>query len=547
MKLRLNGKDVECAGGTTYLDLIRENGLDAGALGVAIKGATISLCAEAEGGADVRVITYGEEEGRRIYERTLQFVLLAAVKRVLPDARLRIEHSFGQGIYAYIHGRILTEAEVEQIRAGMLEIIAEDLPITRRDVTKADAVEYFRQTGQTDKLRLMKYRFYEDFSFYRLEDIYEYFYGEMAPSTGRVAVCDLTYYYPGMVVMLPDKADPTHAARFYDMPKIARTFAESNEWASILGVSNAADLNEMVEKKQLREFIRVNEALHEKSVSKIADQFKASGARVVLIAGPSSSGKTTFAHRLLIALKVLGMRPVKVSLDDYYIDRDSVPVGEDGRRDLERLDILDLKLLNEQLLQLLKGETVRAPIFDFPSGTRKSETHEMRVDANEPIIIEGIHGLNDELTRLVPRQMKFKIYVSALSTLNLDDHNRIRTTDVRLLRRIVRDYLFRGTLPEETMAAWPSVRRGEEAYIFPYQEEADAMFNSSLSYELPIMKKYVYPMLRAVKSESPCYTMARRLVKFLNYIRTADVEDEIPVNSILREFIGGCCFYRDED
>ena len=547
MKLRLNGMDVECPGGTSYLELVRQRGLAEGALGVQIKGATISLWAEAEGGADVHVITYGEEEGRRIYERTLQFVMLAAARRALPAVKIRIEHSFGQGLYAYAPGHILKIAEVESIRREMRAIIVEDLPISRKDVTKADAVEYFRQTGQTDKLRLMKYRFYEDFSFYRLDDVYEYFYGEMAPSTSCVRVCDLRHYYPGMVVMMPDKADRTRVAPFHDMPKIARTFAESNQWAEILGVANAADLNEMVEKKQLREFIRVNEALHEKSVSRIADQFKSSGARVILIAGPSSSGKTTFAHRLLISLKVLGMKPVQVSLDDYYIDRDKVPLGPDGRRDLERLDILDLTLLNEQLLMLLRGETVHAPIFDFPSGTRKAETHEMRAAPGEPIIIEGIHGLNDELTSAVPREMKFKIYVSALTTLNLDDHNRIRTTDVRLLRRIVRDYLFRGTMPEETMAAWGSVRRGEEKYIFTYQEQADAMFNSSLSYELPIMKKYVYPMLRAVKSESACYTMARRLVKFLNYIRTADVEDEIPVNSILREFIGGCCFYRDED
>lgn len=547
MRLRINGKEVECPGGTTYFALFRELGLAGNALGVQIKGATISLCAEAEGNADVRVITYDMEEGRRIYERTLQFVLLAAAKRILPDVHVRIEHSFGQGLYARAVGRILTGAEVGAIRRAMREIIDADLPITRKDVTKQDAVEYFRQTGQTDKLRLMKYRFYENFSFYRLDDIYEYFYGEMAPSTACVRVCDLRYYYPGMVVMMPDKADKTRVAAFHDMPKIARTFAESNEWAEILGCANAADLNEMVEKKGLRELIRVNEALHERSVAKIADQFKASGARVILIAGPSSSGKTTFAHRLLISLKVLGMRPVKLSLDDYYIDREKVPVDADGRRDLERIDILDLALLNEHLLQLLRGDAVQAPMFDFPSGTRRAETHEIHVDADEPIIIEGIHGLNDELTSLVPREMKFKIYVSALTTLNLDDHNRIRTTDVRLLRRIVRDYLFRGTMPEETMAAWPSVRRGEEKYIFPFQEEADAMFNSSLSYELPIMKKYVYPILRAVKSESACYTMARRLVKFLNYIRTADVEDEIPVNSILREFIGGCCFYRDED
>lgn len=547
MRLRINGKDVECPGGTTYLALVNAQGLGAGALGVRVKGATISLNAEAEGGADARVITYAQEEGRRIYERTLLFVMLAAAKRVLPEARVRVEHSFGQGLYAYAHGRALSAEDVAKIRAAMFEIIGADIPITRRDATKAEAVEYFRKTGQADKLKLMKYRRYEDFSFYRLDDLYEYFYGEMAPSTGCVAVCELHPYPPGMVVMMPDKADSSRAAAFRDMPKIARTFAESGEWAAILGVSNAADLNEMVEKRRLREFIRVNEALHERSVARIADQFKASGARVALIAGPSSSGKTTFAHRLLINLKVLGMRPVKLSLDDYYIDRELVPIGPDGRRDLERLDILDLPLLNEHLLKLLNGETVHAPLFDFPTGSRKRETHELRVEPGEPIIIEGIHGLNEALTSAVPREMKFKVYVSALTTLNLDDHNRIRTTDARLLRRIVRDYLFRGTMPEETMAEWPSVRRGEEAYIFPFQEEADAMFNTSLSYELPIMKKYVYPMLRAVERVSPHYTMARRLVKFLNYIRTADVEDEVPVNSILREFIGGCCFYRDED
>ena len=264
----------------------------------------------------------------------------------------------------------------------------------------------------------------------------------------------------------------------------------------------------------------------------------------VLIAGPSSSGKTTFSHRLRIALKVLGLRPVKISLDDYYINRDQIPLEPDGTRDLERIDILDLDLLNEQLLQLLRGETIQAPEFDFVSGKRKAETHALSVEEGQPIIIEGIHGLNDRLTSAVPRDMKFKIYVSALTTLNLDDHNRIRTTDARLLRRIVRDYLFRGTSPEETMRGWDSVRRGEEKYIFPFQEQADVMFNTSLVYELPVMKKYVYPVLRAVTPDSPCYTRARRLVKFLNYFHTGDVEAEIPVNSILREFIGGCCFYQ---
>jgi len=267
----------------------------------------------------------------------------------------------------------------------------------------------------------------------------------------------------------------------------------------------------------------------------------------ILIAGPSSSGKTTFSHRLSIALRVQGLRPVKLSLDDYYRNRDELPLEEDGSIDLERLDTLDVPLLCEHLPKLLAGEEVQIPEYDFVTGMRKEHTHSMRVEAGQPIIIEGIHGLNDALTESVPREMKFKIYISALTMLNLDDHNRIRTTDARLLRRIVRDNLFRGTLPEKTMAMWASVRKGEENYIFPFQEEADAMFNSSLAYELPIMKKYAYPLLCAVQPESPYYTLARRLVKFLNYIRIADVEDEIPVNSILREFIGGCCFYRERD
>ena len=382
MKLKINGTETECAGGTRFLELAERLGFARSALGVHIKGATISLCAEAEGASDVSLITYADEEGRRIYERTLQFVLIAAVRRAMPDARVRIEHSFGQGLYVTMQDAILTAAQMEDIYKQMRAIIDSDLPIARKDVTKAEAVDYFRETGQSDKLRLMKYRFYEHFSFYTLDGMCEYFYGEMAPSTKYVDVCALRYYYPGMVLMLPDKADPLRVAEFHDMPKIARTFSESNRWSQILGVENAADLNEMVENKGLREFIRINEALHEKSVSKIADSIQLSGARVVLIAGPSSSGKTTFSHRLLIALKVLGMKPVKLSLDDYYIDRDRVPVGPDGRRDLERLDILDLKLLNEQLLQLLRGEAIQAPIFDFPTGMRKQETHKMRVEQN---------------------------------------------------------------------------------------------------------------------------------------------------------------------
>lgn len=545
--LKINGICAECAEGARYIDVIKTAGLEKGALGVAVRGETFSLNAVAQDGAEARVLTLLDEEGRRIYERTLQFVMLAAAARALPEVRLRIEHSFGDGLYVCAKEGALAPKQTRAVWTEMRRLIDADAPITRLNVGKDEAMEYFRSTGQEDKVRLMKYRSRERMTMYALNGVQGYFYGEMAPSAGCVRVCALRAYYPGMVLMMPDPKDGARVADFRDMPKLARTFAQSARWNAILGVTNAADLNEMAESRRLREFIRVNEALQERSVQKIADDFAASGARVALIAGPSSSGKTTFSHRLLIALRVLGLRPVKISLDDYYIERDRVPVEADGRRDLERIDILDLELLNAHLLELLQGKTVAAPEYDFVAGKRRAQTHPMSVEAGQPIIIEGIHGLNDMLTSAVPREMKFKIYVSALTTMNLDDHNRIRTTDARLLRRMVRDYLFRGTPPEETMLGWDSVRRGEEKYIFPYQEQADAMFNTSLAYELPIMKKYVYPMLNAVTPDSPCYTRARRLVKFLNYFRTTDVEDEIPVNSILREFIGGSCFYREDD
>ena len=408
-------------------------------------------------------------------------------------------------------------------------------------------VEEDDAAGQEDRLRILHFRSFDHYTLYEIDGLEDYFYGEMVPSTGLLTVFGLIPYAGGVVLMGPDARNPKRVAAFRDLPKLMRTYDESARWQEILDCQNAADLNDMVLSHRLREFIRVSEALQEQKIGRIAEQFIESGARVMLIAGPSSSGKTTFAHRMTIALKVHGLRPVKLSLDDYYRNRGELTREPDGSLDLERLDTLDVALLCDHLPRLLAGEEVQMPEYDFKTGTRMERTHPLRVEAGQPIIIEGIHGLNEALTQSVPRSMKFKIYISALTMLNLDDHNRIRTTDARLLRRIVRDSQFRGTPPEDTMAMWASVRRGEEKYIFPFQEEADVMFNSSLSYELPIMKKYAFPLLSAVQPTSPYFTLAQRLLKFLNYILAADVEDEIPVNSILREFIGGCCFYRETD
>lgn len=548
MYLKLNGIEIKCSGEECWGDLLNnlpDHG--AGALGVTVQGRTYPLNGRVEEYAHAKILTYADEEGRRIYERTLQFIFLAAAHRLYPGERVRIRHSFGQGLYIDLPKLTVTLAMVSRLEAEMRAIVEANLPIERVTVSKEDAEAYFADSGQADRLRILKYRKFNHFTLYKIDDLEDYFYGEMTPSTGYIQVFALHEYAPGIILQQPDVKNPSRPAPFLDLPMLIRTYSETAEWNAILNCENAADLNEMILNRRLREFIRVNEALQERKIQRIADAFIESGARLLLIAGPSSSGKTTFSHRMSIALRVQGLRPVKISLDDYYLDRDKIPREPDGSVDLERIETLDIDLLCNHLDRLLQGKTVQVPEFDFREGKRTERTHAFYVEPDQPIIIEGIHGLNDRLTATVPRRLKFKVYISALTMLNLDDHNRIRTTDARLLRRIVRDSQFRGTSPEATMEMWPSVRRGEEKYIFPFQEEADVMFNSTLSYELPIMKKYAYPALLAITPDSPHYTLAQRLVKFLNYIQTADVEDEIPVNSILREFIGGCCFYREQD
>ncbi len=549
MTIMIDGQKLTAEEGAQYRDLLQERYPDMPrrALGVSVRGKTLPLNARAEDGAEAETLTYLDEEGARIYERSVRFVLLLAIRELYPEARVRMENTTQTGLYARLVDINLTAAMVRQIETRMREIVASDLPFEKKVITRAEAIRYFEREGQMDKVRLLKYRPFEHFQLYKCGEMLEYFYGEMAPSTGYTPVFKLDFYMPGLTLSLPDPLDPSRPAKFRDQPKLTRCFDESARWAEILKCENAADLNEMIASRRLREFIRVNEALHERSINLIADEFLKSGAQLILAAGPSSSGKTTFAHRLRIVLQARGYRPHKLSLDDYYINRDRIPVDDNGEVDLERIDTLDLDLFNEHLVRLMQGEEVEAPIFDFPTGKRLPDRRKIRIESGQPILVEGIHALNEQLTSEVPRGSKFLIYVSALTTLNLDDHNRIRTTDVRLLRRMVRDHNFRGTSPEETLAMWPSVRRGEANYIFPHQEKADIMFNTSLVYELPILKKYAYPMLCDIPPESPHFTRARALVKFLNYIQTADVEDEIPPNSILREFIGGSCFYRDDD
>ncbi|MBR5224644.1 MAG: nucleoside kinase [Clostridia bacterium] len=482
------------------------------------------------------------EERKRTYERSARLLFLLALRKIAPGAKVRFEHSIGHGIYMTAEGVEMTASLVREIENEMHRIQQMNWPIEKSTLSREEAMALFARQGQEDTVRLLTYRPYEFFNMYTCDGLSEYFYGDMAKSTGEIDRFALRLYYPGMVLMLPEDAHGP-VAPFAERPQLMRTYAKAAEFSRILGCENAADINDIIKKGEIRTFIRVNEALHDRAIAQIAERIVARGARIVFIAGPSSSGKTTFANRLSIQLRVSGKRPVAISLDNYYRNREDVPLGPDGKPDLECLESIDVPLFNDQLIDLLAGREAEIPRYSFKTKKREGTGEKMRVESDQIIIVEGIHGLNPKLSDGVPSELKFLIYVSALTQLNLDNHNRIRATDVRLMRRIVRDQRTRHTDAIATMQMWDSVRAGEEKNIFPYQERADVMFDSSLFYEIPLLKKYAYPLLKAVPKDSKHYIRSRRLVKFLNYFTDCETEDEVPPTSILREFIGGCTFY----
>ncbi len=511
-------------------------------LAATLYGRTRPLNWTPETDCELQILDYSDDEGRRIYERSLRFVLLMAVRDVLPGARVRIEHSVGYGLYIRVDAPLSDDA-VSQIEIRMRALCAADLPFVRRRWKREEAIAYFESQGQLDTVRLLQYRPHAFFDIYECGGMCEYFYGDMLPSTGYLRAFALVHREPGLVLQMPAPSAPETPAPYVERPQMMCAFRENAEWLSVLGCTNVADLNDMIARGDIAEFVRVNEALQEKSIAAIADQIAQRHARAVFIAGPSSSGKTTFANRLAVQLRVNHLRPLMLSLDNYYRPLSEVPRDESGAPDLECLEALDVPLLTRQLEALFRGEEVLLPRYSFKTNTRKESGDPLRAAEDQPILIEGIHGLNPRLTEGLPEEQIFRIYISPLTTLNLDDHNRIRTTDVRLLRRLVRDSQFRHAPFEETLSMWPSVRRGEEKFIIPYQEEADVMFNSALAYEPALLKKYAYPALAAIEEGSPYFVTARRMVKFLNYFRSADCESELGPTAILREFIGGCSFY----
>ena len=431
------------------------------------------------------------------------------------------------------------------VKQRIARLVSEDIPLLRRRVSVGDAVAYYEADGQQDKAELLRWRVADYFDEYVYEDYADYFYGEMMPSTGYLQSWDVVPAKGGFMFIYPDSQDPDRVADFRESPNFFQVFTEGEEWGRLMECSTVADLNNLVLNGRIRELIRVNEALHEKRYSQVADMVCQRGARAVMLAGPSSSGKTTSGNRLVTQLKVHGMKPILMGLDDYYIDRDKIQPGPDGKLDLEHINTIDVELFRTQMAELLSGKEVELPVFNFKTGRREWSGHMLRLEENSVIIVEGLHGLNPALMpEGIEPHLIFRMYVSPLLPLNLDNHNRIPTSYLRLLRRTVRDYETRGSSVQQTMSMWDSVRRGESRWIFPYQEQADVIFNSSTLYELAVLKKHIYPLLTAVEPEDTCYEQVRSIVKILNYVQEADVDDEIPPTSLVREFIGGNTFYR---
>ncbi len=564
MELRLDEHIVTAKPGQSLLEMVQELNLDSKELATRplaakIAGEVFTLnyipvrvkdmektgvrAAMAESGGQISLLHYSDASGRSAYIRTAQFVIFLALSRLWPNAKAKMHCTVSSGMYIELekeNGYALQRLE-QEIQA----LIDADIPLLRTRSTTKDAMQYFESHGKQDKARLLRWRQAEHFDTYSYGEFRDYYYGEMMPSTGYLTVWKLLDAEGGFLFMLPDDNDPNSVSCYNDMPQFLNAFFEGQRWCELLDCEDVAQLNELTVNGGLRELIRVNEALHEKSFSQVADMVCSRGAKVVMLAGPSSSGKTTSANRLAIELRVHGKKPILMSLDDYYIDRDKIAPGPDGKLDLEHINTIDTDLFRQHLARLLQGEEVEIPYFNFKTGSREWRGHKMRLTEQTVVIIEGLHGLNPALQpEGMDKNLIFKLYVSPLLPLNLDDHNRISFNYLRLLRRIVRDFETRGSSVQNTISMWDSVRRGEKRWIFPYQENADVIFNSSTLYELPVLKKHIFPLLTAVKPEDDCYDDVRSIVKVLNYVIEADVDDEIPPTSLVREFIGGNTFYR---
>ncbi len=566
MELTIDGRAIPAQPGKSLLDLTRALGLEGETLrdrplAAKIAGEVFTLNyvplrekdavsdrpsirrAMAASHGEVRLLRYGDPAGKECYIRTAQFALFLALRQLWPQARTKMNCTLGSSVFIQV--KDLEDFSASRLKGRVEALVKMDIPLIRRRIPLQEAVAQYAQDGQMDKARLLSWRTADYFDEYTYGRFSDYYYGEMMPSTGYLTVWDILPADGGFLFVYPDDQNPELCAKVPSMPNFFSVFSEGERWCSLMECETVADLNDLTTSDRIRELIRVNEALHEKRFSQVADQVCQRGARAVMLAGPSSSGKTTSANRLATQLRVHGKKPILLSLDDYYIDRDKIAPGPDGKLDLEHINTIDTAQFRQDMAALLSGAEVEIPSFNFLTGKREWKGHKLRLYPDSVIIVEGLHGLNPAmLPENVEPSLIFRMYVSPLLPLNLDDHNRIPTSYLRLLRRIVRDYETRGSSVQKTISMWDSVRRGEAKWIFPYQENADVIFNSSTLYELAVLKKHIFPLLTAVEPEDACYDEVRNIVKVLNFVQEADVDDEIPPTSLVREFIGGNTFYR---
>lgn len=511
-----------------------------------VDGKLSELTNEVDADRKIEFITTAHGDGALTYKRSATLIMLKAIYDVIPRQKIdkvKAEFSLSKGYYCTIKGDAqITEELLLSIKKRMRELVAADIPIVKKSLKTGEAIENFRKHGMYDKEKLFTYRRSSLVNVYSLDGYEDYYYGYMAPSTGYIEYFDLFLYDEGFVIQFPTMEAPEIIPEFAPQKKLFGVLKESAEWSEMLQVETVGDLNEVIAHGKINELILVQEALQEKKLADIAASIAADRSRkFIMIAGPSSSGKTTTSYRLAIQLRAHGMMPHQISLDNYFVNREDTPLDENGNYNFECLEALDIEQFNKDMTALLNGKSVEIPSFNFKIGKREYNGEVKRLGPNDVLVIEGIHGLNDKLSYSLPKESRFKIYLSALTQLNIDEHNRIPTTDGRLIRRMVRDARTRGTIARKTIAMWSSVRRGEEENIFPFQEEADVMFNSALIYELAVLKQYAEPLLFGITPEYEEYAEAKRLLKFLDYFLGVGAEN-IPINSIAREFVGGSCF-----
>ena len=566
MQLTINGYAVQAGPGQSLRELIQVLNMDSPSLkerplAAKIAGEVFTLNyipvrtsseeqdsttmrrAIAASNGEIHLLRYSDGPGKKVYTRTACFLLFLAIRALWPGAVSKISCTLGNSVFLSVENE--GGINVTALKQKMDEYIREDFPIIRKRISRQEAIAQFRRNDQPDKAELLQWSQADSFDEYVYKDYSDYFFGEMLPSSGYLTVWNLLPAEGGVILLYPDDLAPDKTTRFESSPNFFSVFSEGKRWGTLMECETVSDLNRKTISGSIRELIRVNEALHEKRISQIADMVCQRSAQVVMLAGPSSSGKTTTANRLATQLRVHGKKPILMSLDNYYIDRDKLAPGPDGKVDLEHINTLDTELFRQNISCLLSGGETALPTFNFVQGKRAWDGRQLRLGENSVIIVEGIHGLNPQmLPDGVPENKIFKLYVSPLLPLNLDNHNRVPTSYLRLLRRIVRDFETRGSSVERTISMWDSVQSGEKRWIFPYQENADVIFNSSTLYELAVLKKHIFPLLTQIMPEDSCYDQVCSIVKILNYIQEADVDNEIPPTSIVREFIGGNTFYR---